>query len=310
MDALPFLIEARRREDVAAYLADHRGEVDRRLGTTGAVLLRGLDVSTEEQFANLVRTLSARPVDYMYQSTPRTKLGHGIYTATEYPAGLSIPLHNENAFQRDWPLHLVFFCMHRADGGGGQTPLASTVAVTGRIDPAVRAKFAERRVMYTRNYRRDIDLPWTTVFQTESRAEVERYCRRHDISYEWVSPDQLRTRQVCQAFARHPRRGDLVWFNQAHLFHPSALNERTRALLRSRFREEDLPRHASYGDGSPIEDSECEHIREAFRQETVAFEWQTGDVLILDNMLVSHGRNPYRGKRRVLTAMCDALSSL
>lgn len=306
---LPFLIESRRKDDILAYLRDHRAEIEQRLDTVGAVLLRGFDISTEAQFASLSDAFSERPLEYMYQSTPRTKLGRGIYTATEYSAGLTIPLHNENAFQRSWPLRLLFFCMYPADGGGGQTPLASTAAVTSRIDLAIRDRFLDKQVMYIRNYRKDIDLPWTTVFQTESRAEVEAYCRNHEIAYEWVSPDQLRTRQVCQAFARHPRTGALVWFNQAHLFHPAGLDPRTRSFLRARFRDQDLPRNATYGDGTPILDSECEHIHEAFRSELVVFEWRAGDVLILDNMLVSHGRNPYKGSRRVLTAMCDAQPS-
>jgi alpha-ketoglutarate-dependent taurine dioxygenase len=35
----------------------------------------------------------------------------------------------------------------------------------------------------------------------------------------------------------------------------------------------------------------------------VIFPWSAGDVLILDNMLMMHGRQPYEGERRVLVAM-------
>ena len=75
------------------------------------------------------------------------------------------------------------------------------------------------------------------------------------------------------------------------------------------FNEEDLPRNACYGDGSPLDEAMLEHIREAFRSETIAFPWQAGDVLLVDNMLVAHGRNSFQGPRKILVAMTDSYSS-
>jgi hypothetical protein len=44
-------------------------------------------------------------------------------------------------------------------------------------------------------------------------------------------------------------------------------------------------------------------LREAYLAEKVVFPWQRGDVLMLDNMLTAHAREPYRGERRILTGM-------
>lgn len=76
------------------------------------------------------------------------------------------------------------------------------------------------------------------------------------------------------------------------------------------FKTDELPRYACYGDGTPIEEEDLDNIREAFREETVLFEWRAGDTLIVDNMLVSHGRTSYRGHRRVLAAMCNVFSPM
>jgi alpha-ketoglutarate-dependent taurine dioxygenase len=35
----------------------------------------------------------------------------------------------------------------------------------------------------------------------------------------------------------------------------------------------------------------------------ISFRWERGDVLLLDNYLVAHGRNPYEGPRKILVAM-------
>lgn len=304
---LPVIIEGD--GDIATlWLGSNRKMTEEKLRLFGALLLRGFGISTEDDFRDAVAVLCDEPMSYYYRSTPRTSVAPGVYTATEYPPGLSIPMHNENAYQRDWPLLLCFFCMFPAERGG-QTPLADTLKVTNRIDANVRATFMRKQVKYIRNYWGDIDLPWQTVFQTESMADVERYCRTHDIEYEWTPNGTLRTAQVCHAFAKDPRTGATVWFNQAHLFHPSSLEKRTREALFARFDENNLPRNATYGDGSPIEPAALENIRQAFDREMTSFEWEAGDLLILNNMRVSHGRTPFRGKRRVLTAMGQPFSS-
>jgi alpha-ketoglutarate-dependent taurine dioxygenase len=306
---LPYIVTAESNDDIQSWTNANRSWIDKALDDHGAILLRSFRISSEPEFRALVNAFSIQPLQYIYGSTPRTSLGGGIYTATEYPSGLTIPQHNENAYQREWPLRLLFFCEQPATGGGGQTPLADSLKVTQRIPASIQKRFNDKKVMYIRNYRKGIDLPWQTVFQTESKTEVEGFCRSHDIFYEWTGPDSLRTRQICQAFAQHPRTGVTIWFNQAHLFHPSSLDKRTRAAMREMLAEEDFPRTAAYGDGSPLDERELEDIREAFKQEIVTFQWQAKDVLIVDNMLVSHGRTPYKGKRRVLVGMYDRFSS-
>ena len=104
-------------------------------------------------------------LDYVYRSTPRTKLGGKIYTATEYPADRIIPLHNENAYSKSWPQKIFFFSVIVASEGG-ETPIADSREVYKWIDPEIRHKFEKHRVMYTRNYSKGIDLSWQEVFQT------------------------------------------------------------------------------------------------------------------------------------------------
>jgi hypothetical protein len=79
--------------------------------------------------------------------------------------------------------------------------------------------------------------------------------------------------------------------------------------------EEELSTMTYYGDGSPIEPDTIEEIREAFAAERCQFDWTPGDVLLIDNMLVAHARQPYTGARRIAVAMADpctrtALTSL
>jgi hypothetical protein len=100
--------------------------------------------------------------------------------------------------------------------------------------------------------------------------------------------------------------GELVWFNHVAFWHVSSLEPQLREAMFALFGEENLAYNTYYGDGTPIEDSIIAEIREAYRQETILFPWQHGDILMLDNMLVAHGRSPFVGPRKILVAMGDA----
>jgi alpha-ketoglutarate-dependent taurine dioxygenase len=89
------------------------------------------------------------------------------------------------------------------------------------------------------------------------------------------------------------------------MFHVSNLEPAVREYLLSEFKEHELPRNAFYGDGSAIEASVLDDIRGVYREAAVSFEWERGDILMLDNMLSSHGREPFSGPRRIVVAMAQ-----
>jgi hypothetical protein len=77
----------------------------------------------------------------------------------------------------------------------------------------------------------------------------------------------------------------------------------------SEFKEDELPRNAFYGDGSTIESAVLDEIRDIYNRTAISFPWQKGDILMLDNFLVSHGREPYAGPRKILVAMADLFTN-
>lgn len=267
----------------------------------GAVLLRGTGIECVAQFAALSELVCPGLLSYRYRSTPRTDLGQNVYTTTEYPARLSIPQHNENAYQDDWPMRLMFCCVSPAEDGG-QTPLSNIRAVTQAIPLELRQAFQQRGLRYVRHYHPGIDLSWQEVFQTDQPQQVEAFCTAHGIDWCWDGAGLLQTVQHRPALANHPK-GELLWFNQAHLFHQSALAGGTRSALKNIYGDQALPRDVLFGDGSVIPDAVLEDIRAAYAAHTFVFDWQAQDVLLLDNMLVAHGRAPFRGERKVLVAM-------
>jgi alpha-ketoglutarate-dependent taurine dioxygenase len=303
----PLVVDCAGRQSLDQWARANDEWVDRMLLRHGAILFRGFGVRSTESFGSAAEALCSPLMDYVYRSTPRTTVGKHVYTATEYPAHASIPMHNEHAYARDWPMRLMLCCLSPAETGG-ETPLASTAGVTKRIADEVKESFARRGVMYVRNYGRGVDLTWQQTFQTDSKQDVATFCREHSIECEWLSDGHLRTRQRCQGLARHPVTNQELWFNQAHLFHVSSLDAATQSAMLDVFAEEHLPRNAYFGDGGAIDPGVLDHIRQAYVSETFTCAWESGDVMLLDNMLVSHGRRPYTGQRRVLAAMGDPVS--
>lgn len=302
---LPLLVEpAIDGVDLTAWIGPSRERVEGWLHERGGVLFRGFSMPDEARFQAFVEASAGKLLEYKYRSTPRTQLSGRIYTSTEYPADQSIPMHNEMSYSAKWPMKIAFCCVQPA-AEGGETPIADSRLVYQRIDPEVREEFARRGVMYVRNYGEGLDLTWQDVFQTGDREQVEAFCRESGIELEWRGEERLTTRQVCQGVAEHPVTGAMVWFNQAHLFHVSSLDPSAREVLVSAFGEGGVPRTAFYGDGTTIPDAALDHVRAVYSEVSVAFPWQRGDVLLLDNMLVAHGRRPYGGARRIVVGMAE-----
>jgi alpha-ketoglutarate-dependent taurine dioxygenase len=162
--------------------------------------------------------------------------------------------------------------------------------------------------MYVRNFGGEIGLSWQEVFQTRDKGEVEEYCRAVDIQVEWKSLDRLRTWQVRPAIIRHPRTGELVWFNHVTFFHISTLPISIQKELLAEFGDTDLPNNTYYGDGSPIEPDVLSELRELYIRESINFVWERGDVVLLDNISTAHARNQYTGPRQILFAMAEPYS--
>jgi alpha-ketoglutarate-dependent taurine dioxygenase len=307
--SLPLLIEpVLSGLDPVAWATHHREFIESSLLKHGGILFRHFDITTADQFRRFMETIAGELLSYNERSSPRTQVSDHVYTSTDYPADHSIFLHNENSYQRTWPMKIFFFCETRAEIGG-ETPIADCRRVYARLSASLREQFIVRNWMYVRNFGDGFGLPWQTVFQTSDRRVVEEHCEENGIEVTWKDGDRLRLRAVRQAVYKHPRTGENVWFNHATFFHVTTMEPAVRDMLLAEVIEDDLPTNSFYGDGTPIEPDVLAELRESYRAETVVFPWQRGDVLLLDNMLAAHGRMPYTGTRKILVGMAQPFES-
>ncbi len=282
-------------------------QVEHALGTllsaSGTVLIKDLPIRSAADFGYAAKSLLGDLAPYRERSSPRHELDDGVYTSTDYPARETIFLHNENSYQLSWPKRLAFSCL-TAPASGGETPTADLRRVLEKIPDEIVQEFRQRGWMLIRNYREGLGLPWQEVFGTTSTAAVEEYCHTNGLIPEWNSDNSLRTRTTRRdVMHRHPGLGLETWFNHLAFWHVSTLPERTRNALMSLYAPEELPASTYYGDGTPIPDEVVAVIRDAYTSAQRSFRWEEGDVLLVDNMLAAHGRNPFSGPRKIAVAM-------
>jgi alpha-ketoglutarate-dependent taurine dioxygenase len=292
--------------DLPAWCASHTDEINGYLDKYGAILFRGFPLENAAAFEAVASSI-AGDLFAEYGDLPPESAGERVYGSTPYPPDKMILFHNESSHLSSWPLRQFFFCITPAPDRG-ETPLLDCRKVLDALEPELREQFAEKGLMYVRNFSEGIDVPWQDFFHTDDRAEVEKTCAEAGMKCEWTARG-LRISQRAEAVRPHPRTGERLFFNQVQLHHVSCLDDETRTALRQLFADEDMPRNVYFGDGTPIPDEAIDSVGELFEELCVEFPWEKGDLIAVDNMLVAHARRPFSGPRKLLVAMGEMVNA-
>ncbi len=222
------------------------------------------------------------------------------------------------SYTKSPPRYISFFC-EMPPQVGGETPLACSRKMFERMPEDIKDQFQENDgVKYVRFNLPQIRLfkpkkgnvafsTWQSVFETDEAEEVEEICRREGLRVEWYRFGGLRTTLQLPAIREHPVTGEKTWFNQVHVFLPTrrflslskyvAYRSAKALLYPKRFT------FACFGNNKPIPTRTVDEINDVIDSLMVKFRWEKSDFLLIDNLNTSHGRMPYRGPRRILTAM-------
>ena len=301
------LLEVRGRRDVDAFLKAHKAEVDQALSVYGGVLFRGFDTQGAQDLMRVADSVLDEPMVYRDRASPRSQVEGFVFTSTDAASHLHIRMHCESSFTHRWPSRILFQCV-KPSRSGGATPIADVREVYKRISEPLRRRLEESGISYVRHFGSGPGMDFRDVFQVKNEDELRRYCKEAGIHIGEMPDGKLRLWQTRPALAVHPKTNEKVWFNHACTLHVSLLESGLRDALRAQYGESSLPHNTYAGDGSLLSDGEVEELYAAYEAEILRFDWQAGDVLLLDNMLMAHGRDPYEGNREVVVAMGDPLT--
>lgn len=316
MASLPRVLDVADNLTVAkglAWGAQNASQIRHRLTESGAVLVRGIPITSSREFQDFCQSIEPDLKTYTGGDSPRTVLDEHVYTSTDYDPDLEIYLHNELSYA-GWSPRLVFFGCLKPAATGGETQVADGRKIYQALPPPIRDQFESLGISYLQHLWDEEGEPgigksWQQTFETESRQAAEAYLTRSNMAWQWTDSG-LRTRAAHNAVKVHPVSGEKCWWNQADQWHRQLSGAKTSfgRMEDPRFNfetsgEATLGNHVTYGDGTEIDVEDLIIIRKVSQSLEVVFPWQAGDVMIVDNILAMHGRKPYKGQREIVVAL-------
>jgi len=282
-------------------LSDVTARVRNLLHERGCALVRIADGASGAQFVELAALLADGPLQRGYGDLPSTGEDSPVYRSTPYPARERILWHHEAAHTGAWP-HIQFFHCTVAPAAGGATPTADSRLVYELLPTNWRDRFTRFGLRYIRNFREHVDVSWRAFFGVATEEELTATCARQSIGLDWLPDGTVRT--SFRTAAAYTADGRPSFANQVLLHHNAALPARTRAALHGLYGPpEAFPRHVQLGNGEEIPAAVIELIAAAYDAVAIRTAWRNGDILILDNRVTAHSRDPFQGERQVRVAL-------
>lgn len=289
--------------DAPTELAAGCAEILRHLSTHGAILFRGFGLTSAQDFDAFVADfgLGNFPYDESLSNAVRRNRTSRIFTANEAPRDVEIFLHHEMAQTPRFPSHLFFFSEQSAESGGA-TPLCRSDVLLEKLEqamPAFMARCRERGACYTLTMPAVADQAsgqgrsWRQTLGVESREAAEDRLASLQYQWRWLPDDNVSVTTPPLPLVRQTQAGREVFFNQLIAAYCGWQDQRN-----------DSKRSVTYGDGSAFDEADLKAAVEIAYGSVFDLTWQTGDVALIDNYLVMHGRRPFAGHRSVLASLC------
>lgn len=303
------------------------------LARSGAVLIRGANLKSVEDFESIWNQ-PFRPWDgYMLMEKTRKKMGR-VAVSSNYRTGEggALSFHQENHFlpmslSPDW---LAFFCLQPAELGG-ETALINVADAFESLSPSLQRKLREHAT--THSYRLNAE-HWKAQFGgTFTPEAVEQQAHRYDVKISDLRQSSVRMsyrrpyvsehrisglpavhfeRKLIRA-SRRAMMSYLAVFRPHHIealawvFQPQDRRARASSWLTSKWRmlrTSSLKLHeyllrGNYVSTLALTGAETEELCNAWASHVMAVPYQTGDILLIDNMITEHTALAWKGDRRI-----------
>ena len=289
-------------EETLKWLKKTTVELENLLLKHGAILFRGFHVETAKDFDNFVKSFSFSPLPYVGGAAPRTQVVGDVFTANEAPPDALIPFHHEMAQVPNYP-HVLFFYCSTAPPEGGQTPLVISNLVYQKMketEPEFVAKVEDLGVKYTRvlpngnDPTSPIGRGWQSTYGTDDKKTAEKQALELVDTIEWLPDGCLRTvTKVLPAVRLDDRTGNKTWFNSIIAVYRGWKDSRNSPET-----------SITFGDGSPMPSDVMDNLENILNDLAIDFTWTEGDVVMIDNRQVLHGRRTFKPPRRILASLC------
>ncbi|KAI9160483.1 hypothetical protein LWI28_008527 [Acer negundo] len=268
------------------------------LHKTGAVLFRGFDVKTAEDFNDVIEAFGYEDFPSLGGTALRTQVFGRVFTANESPPDQKIGFHHEMVQALQFPSKLFFFC-EVEPASGGETPIVLSHIVYERMRqnyPEFVDKLEEHGLILSRFLGEDDDpsspigSSWKSTFSTDDKSVAEERAAKQGNKLEWMERGGVkRIIGPIPAIRYDESRQRKIWFTSV-VGWENAGNDPVNRI--------------TFGDGTPLPSDICYECLKILEEECAAIPWRKGDVLLIDNLAVLHARRPSKPPRRILASLC------
>jgi len=266
------------------------------------VVFSGFDASIED-FENITGALSDdfhayRGGGFTVGRLSRSTVNNNstLMTATGSTQDFPLPLHGEMYYLSQPPDLIWFYCQVPV-AEGGQTTIGDARQIFRDLSTRTQELLRERKIRYER---RMDDGDWQITFQTESRAEAENFCKSQGLEISWAEDGTAITYFYTSAL-RVDEANEPAFINSLLIV---ALGEQAMRAAK----DIKLNFIVRWADGTTIAQEILNEINRVCARNEIEVSWQRGDIILVDNRSVMHGRRGSNDKDRKILVRMGTLS--
>jgi len=268
----------------------------------GAVMFRGFKADLEG-FEGLTNRFSG---DYMShegggsvrqvinRDGDQTIMSVAYSYNAEAQRSFPLALHSDRSYTKSHP-PIMWFCCKRPSEVDGQTTIADGRLFYQELSESTRQFLLDNPIKYIRRYK---DGEWQLLWQTDDLGRVAEYARENEMAYSVDDEGTVQTEFVTCAIQKDRWGGQDVFLNSMLLveWQESVLKRGHTTSVRM-------------SDGSRLPEAIWDELKEVANRVTREVEWGCGDILMVDNTRVLHGRRAFTDpNREVWVRMCRSVN--
>ncbi|KAJ5125711.1 hypothetical protein N7448_005029 [Penicillium atrosanguineum] len=303
--------------DTVKIVQAQGGTFTKRLAQHGTLLFRGLPIHNADDFSKFAHAFGFRPHEIIGIVVDRPLLAPNVAPANEAPKEVLIYNHNESPQVPHAPEY-IFFYGHHAPTEGGESPISSSLELFNRAQleiPEFITELAEKGILSRVTYKYDRQFQGGSTLrqafgkeivdgdddETKRRkieAQIARYDRKVHTTCEWNDDGLVLTHRLPVIRTQPGTNLPTLFTGLASYWKNTQVNDGVRKNVTQQL----------FGDGTVIPEKYLRHLAKITDEIRVLHRWQEGDVLVYDNVIAQHGREPWRGEQKdrvVLASLFD-----
>lgn len=207
----------------------------------------------------------------------RHKIGDhsGLYIETGKDQTHAVPLHGELYFQFPAPPQVLWgYCYTTGHSERGELLLCDTLELFKAFSPSVQELLIKHKIKYVRQHSEEV---WKQIYLTDNFEELKQHFEALGVECELSEDQSIKTTFTCSALRDY---GGL----------PAFVNNIYPFGYRQTFNIEESKARLYLDNGELFPREVFSEIWEVAQKLTFGWEWQTGDIILVDNTRMMHGR--------------------